>query len=306
MSAGEALVVVVGTGPIGLAYGHRLAEAGHQVVWGSDAAQTPTPPTTVTLVDRGSGERWQHRVRVRAFADIAHADLVVVALGASRWPEALPAAAALPGEPTIVTLGQSPLGVRAVPEELRPRTIVAFPGIAGDRVGDEVSYARLADLPTTVLRGPLPAQQDFTGSLSAEGFSCQGVDDDGWFAYRALQSIAYTAAILRAGGRADQLGRDRSLMRLLAASLREGVRALKASGVRGLLPADAVALHPLAAGYWTADKARQLRLDSGDLAYGVYARRMGAERAWLTAWALAVCDEAPTPTAALRELLSDA
>lgn len=305
MSVGEEVldVVVLGTGPIGLAYGHRLAEAGHRVTWGSDATHRSGAPVRLLLHDCGSGERWGHRATTRDLADLAHADLVLVALGAHAWPQALPAAARLPGEPAIVTLGQNPLGWRAVPEALRPRTILAFPGLTGRLAGDEVEYVRLVDQPTTVLRGEVPLQKVFTLSLSREAFTCQGVDDDGWFAYRALQSVTMATAIVRAGGEPAALAADRQAVRLLWDAVREGVAALRAAGVRGLSPADVVGYHPLAGPYWRSQTAGQLRLESADQAFGVYARGMGSERAWLTAWALAVCDEAPTPTGRLRELL---
>lgn len=306
MSAGdEALdVLIVGTGPIGLVYGHRLAEAGHRVVWGVRPGRPAVPATELTFRDWGSGEEWRHRVAPRPLSDVPRADLAVVALGAQAWPEALPLVAAVPGAPTLVTLGHNPLGRRAVPEPLRQRTILGFPGVTGHREGDVVEYVRLADQPTTVLRGDLPLQRSFTGSLSREAFACQGVDDDGWFAYRAFFSVTMDAAIVRAGGDAAALARNRGTLRLLSQARREGIEALRAAGVGGLLPGDAVAHHPALAWYWVPQTARQLAQPSGDRAFGVHARRMGPERAWLNAWALALCDEALTPTTRLRELLS--
>lgn len=308
MSAGdEALdVLVVGTGPIGLVYGHRLAEAGHRVVWGTAPGRPAVAATDVTLRDWGSGEEWRQRVATRPLPAVGHADLAVVALGAHAWPEALPAAADVPGAPTLVTLGHNPLGWRAVPEPLRGRTVLGFPGVTGQREGDVVEYVRLSDQPTTVLKGDLVLQRAFTGSLSREAFACQGVDSDGWFAYRALFSITMTAALLRAGGDAASLANDRRALRLLSDARRQGLAALRAAGVTGLLPADAVAHHAALAWYWVAQTARQLGQPSGDRAFGVQARGMGAERAWLGSWALALCDESLTPTDRLQELLSDA
>ena len=103
--------------------------------------------------------------------------------------------------------------------------------------------------------GQLKVRGNWVISGYCKGEGGKVMDDDGWFAYRAMESVTMATAIVRAGGEPAALAADRQAMRLLWDAVRQGVAALRAAGVRGLSPAGVVGYHPLAGAYWRSQTA---------------------------------------------------
>lgn len=307
MSVGEPLdIAVVGTRTIGLVYGHLWSNAGHRVTWTPPRGRPGGTERQMIISDLGTYEDTAFWVAPRPWDAFGAPDVVVLATGAAAWPAALDAVAKAGADPVVITLGQSPLGLRGVPVPWRNRTVLGFPGVTGHMNDEAVGYVRLVDQPTTFLTPPpkaAPVLARLADALDRQHHATQLVTDDGWFAYRALESLVLSQAIVLAGTAAD-LGKDPARLRLTGEALREGVGALRAAGVRGLPPGQAVYLHPWARVHWESLTAQQLAGRSGMLAFGAYALHVGRELTWLRTWALALCDEASTPTTRLRALVS--
>ena len=191
-------VLIIGTGVIGIVYGTWLALAGHRV---SVLTRHPEPAGTrlLTIEDADQGTRQSANVTIASQAGATRWDLVVVAVQADDLGSTVGILISLAGAPSILVLGNNPLGRRALPPELPGTVILGFPGIGGVSIpsgppaaaprtsADLVRFVLVDQQPTTVGSWTGPAADAFFAALHHAGASTTRTDDmPGWLAHHTI------------------------------------------------------------------------------------------------------------------------
>jgi 2-dehydropantoate 2-reductase len=297
-------ILVVGAGVIGTVYGANLAAAGDTVSVLAHGARTDDVARNgLRARDASDGRSVTAAVHVAPDPGADTFDLVLVAVTRDQFSAACAPLTALVGAPTILLLGNS-TGRGVVPDAVRGRVCLGFPGVGGTLVNGSVEYVRIKPQPSALEAVHDPRLEELAAHLGERGFAVQRVDDmDGWLKYHAVLVACICAALYRCGSDAQRLGRDRRTLRLMCAAVTEGFTSLRLQRVDGL-PRNLRVLHsrlltPIAVTYW----ARAMRAATGELWFGAHARHAVEEMRELgrdVLSRLSAHDDAPSLRALLR------
>jgi 2-dehydropantoate 2-reductase len=297
-------ILVVGAGVIGTVYGANLAAAGDTVSVLAHGARTDDVARNgLRARDASDGRSVTAAVQVAPDPAADTFDLVLVAVTRDQFSAACAPLTALVGAPTILLLGNS-TGRGVVPDAVRGRVCLGFPGVGGTLVNGSVEYVRIKPQPSALEAVHDPRLEELAAHLGERGFAVQRVDDmDGWLKYHAVLVACICAALYRCGSDAQRLGRDRRTLRLMCAAVTEGFTSLRLQRVDGL-PRNLRVLHsrlltPIAVTYW----GRAMRAATGELWFGAHARHAVEEMRELgrdVLSRLSAHDDAPSLRALLR------
>jgi 2-dehydropantoate 2-reductase len=230
-------ILVYGAGVIGTLYGGRLARAGHRVtVVARGRRLVEIRQHGLVLEDIVHRRRW--RVRVEAaerFDPENDQDLALITVRRDQLTSVLPELATNSRIPILLFMLNNPTGSASLAEALGPdRVLLGFPGAGGTRDGHVVSYAMIAQQPTTL--GELDGTR--TGRLReiAKAFRDADFptkicgDMDAWLKAHAFFVTAICGAIYLAAGDCRNLSRDNAVLTLMMHGVREGFTAVRALG----------------------------------------------------------------------------
>jgi 2-dehydropantoate 2-reductase len=219
-------IAVLGAGVQGTVFAVRLANAGHAVTL------IARPRRAAELRQRGAAIQDLKTMRTstqalpvleQLSADLI-ADVCLVTVRREQIEAALPALAAAKQIPRIVFLVNHANGSDGLRESLgRTRTVLAFPGIAGDCEGGVVRYI---DIPQqrTVVEQQAP---DILSLFRQAGLPVEPVRDmDAWLQRHAVFITAIAGALYENGCDAIRLGQNPEAVRRFILAVREGWAAL--------------------------------------------------------------------------------
>lgn len=253
-------LLIIGAGVIGQVYAGRLAAAGHDV----------------TVVARGvTGDQLNaHGIRlttddgtticpvpvVAAPAPDSRFDCAVLAVRFDQLDSAM-AAVGNAQVQQVVTMVNLPAGTDQVMDTVgRDRTVLAFPGVGGQRAADGIVRYREVRQQHTMVGRNGGAETPFGTALREAGFAVEVIDDmPAWLTTHAVFIAGVGAALLTAGGDSAALGRDRRRTAQMVTAVGDGFRALRQRGIQPV-PAPLHAIFTtvpklIAVPYWQ----RQLR-----------------------------------------------
>jgi 2-dehydropantoate 2-reductase len=298
-------VLIVGAGVIGTVYGAHLGAAGHTVHVLSHSSRTDGVAVRgLAARDVLSGHRTQTAAQVVGTAGANRYDLVLIAVRYDQIARACDQLTGLGGAPTLLFFGNNPDGRSALPRPATGTVRLGFPGVGGVLRDGIAEYVLIRQQPTALQAGAGSCVDEFGQTLRQRGFGVQRVSDmDGWLTYHAAFIACVAAALYRCNNDASQLGRDRTILRLMCAATTEAFSALRREGVAGL-PRNLAVLHspPLkavAVRYW----ARTMRSPAGELCFAAHARNARDEMRELAQYVSSrLADERATRH--LRQLLA--
>lgn len=205
----------------------------------------------------------------------------------------------------LLFIGNNPDGHTALPERLRARAWLGFPGVAGYRDDDGVvHYEHVSGQATILQASHEPVLQRVQKALQSHGFTIKMTDYmDGWLQYHAVFIACMCQAILDHDGDATKLGNDKVGMKLLCRAISQGFAGLRRSGVKGA-PANLRILHfrlllSIAVSYW----AKAMKSGQGEMYFAKHARGSVDEVHMLVVWVLKAMDEHGQKSDILRQLL---
>jgi 2-dehydropantoate 2-reductase len=297
-------ILLVGAGVIGTVYGANLAAADDTVSVLAHGARTDDVARNgLRARDVSDGRVVTAAVKVVPDPGADAYDLVLVAVTRDQFSAACAPLTALVGAPTILLLGNS-AGRGAVPDAVRGRVCLGFPGVGGTLVNGDVEYVRIKPQPAALEAVHDPHLEELAAHLSERGFAVQRVDDmDGWLKFHAVLVACICAALYRCGSDTQRLARDRRTLHLMCMAVTQGFTSLRLQRVDGM-PRNLRVLHsrlltPIAVSYWS----RAMRASTGELWFGAHARHAVAEMRELGRDVLSRLGEHDA-AASLRELLA--
>jgi ketopantoate reductase len=254
-------------------YGANLAAAGDTVSVLAHGARTEAVARNgLKARDVSAGRVVAASVQVVSEPGADAYDLVLVAVTRDQLSAACAPLTALAGSPTILLLGNS-TGRGSVPDAVRGRVCLGFPGVGGTLTNGTADYVRIGPQPSALEAADDPRLEELAAHLTERGFAVRRVDDmDGWLKYHAVLVACICAALYRCGSDPQRLGRDRRTLRLMCAAVTQGFTSLRLRGVEGM-PRNLRVLHsrfltPIAVSYW----GRMMRASTGELWFGAHAR----------------------------------
>lgn len=234
-------ILVYGAGVLGTVYAARLQEAGHRVSLLARGARLAELREHGVVLESDTGGRWT-MVGVNVVETLSPEDAYDLAIGLVRRNQlagALQALAGCPRIPSVLLMANNPAGpgdaVRALRHE---RVLLGFPGAGGARHGHVVRYRILPGWlqPTTIGEPDGSHSQRIRAiakALRGAGFPVQiCADMDAWLKTHAAWVSPAANAIYMAGGSNYRLARTRDAMVLMVRAIREGLRVLRARGIR--------------------------------------------------------------------------
>ena len=295
-------IVVLGAGVQGTVFAVRLAMAGHEVTLVSRperAIELGREGATIQDVKTG-------RIASKALPVLETlppgfaAEMCLVTVRREQIEAALPDLAQATAIPRVVFLVNHANGSAGLRSLLgQSRTVLAFPGIAGDRVGGIVRYLDIPQQRTVVEE----AAHDVVTLFREAGFAVDSVRDmDAWLQRHAVFITAIAGALCEHGCDALRLAQNPDAVRRFILAVREGWTAQDRARV-GAAPLMLRAILcwvplPLSTKYWS----RLLGSPRGDLYFARHVRHAPAEMAALAQDVRSFLAEAEAPI--LRGLLA--
>jgi 2-dehydropantoate 2-reductase len=274
-------IVVIGAGVQGTVFAVRLAIAGHQVTLVSRprrAAELRQEGATILDAETSLTHTRVLPVLEKLPPDFA-ADMCLVTVRRDQIETILPDLVKAIAIPQVVLLGNHANRTEHLLTVLgRPRTVIAFPGVAGYREGGIIRYL---DIPQqhTVVEERAPN----VGSFFREaGFRVDSVRDmEAWLQRHAVFIAAIAGALYENGCDASRLAQNTNTIRRFVVAVREGWTAQD----RTALGAAPLALRTmmcwvplgLSVRYWS----RLLASSRGDIYFARHTRHAPAEMASL-------------------------
>jgi 2-dehydropantoate 2-reductase len=297
-------VLLVGAGVIGTVYGANLAAAGDTVsVLAHGIRTAEVARNGLKAHDVADGRNVAASVQVVPGPGADAYELVVVAVTRDQLSGVCESLSGLAGAPTILLLGNT-TGRGAVPDAVRGRVCLGFPGVGGTLISGTAEYVRIKPQPSALESVGDPRIEEMAAHLTERGFPIQRVDDmDGWLKYHAVLVACICAALYRCGTDTQHLARDRRTLHLMCVAVTEGFTSLQRQRIDGM-PRNLRVLHsrlltPVAVAYW----GRAMRASTGELWFGAHARHAVKEMHALSLDVLSQLGEADTAQG-LRELLN--
>ncbi len=304
-------IAVVGAGVIGSLYAARLAEAGYEVaVLARGERVRSLRDDGILLEDERSKRRTAIRVAVPETLREFRPDAVLVAV---RKDQAGEAARVLAGDdpgglvvPMVNAADGHPEFRSRFPEA---RLAFAFPGAGGTKLPDgTVRYTIVPGIVQATTLGPSGPGTDRTilrkllGAMRDAGFPARLERDmDAWQkTHVALVSPIADAVYAKAGDH-RALARDTRTLRLMASAIRDGFRALRASGT-AIRPARLGILAVLPAPLVAAAFAPVIGSSWGETVIARHANAARAEMEMLAGELRALVESSGAEAPSLREL----
>jgi 2-dehydropantoate 2-reductase len=230
-------ILVYGAGVIGSLYAARLHEAGHQVtVLARGSRLADIRQYGLVLEDIVCGARTTTRVAITGrLAPEDSYDVALIAVRRDQLSGIMPDLTANKNIPAMLFMLNNPLGSAWLINALgADRVLLGFPGAGGTIEDHVVSYAMIAQQPTTLGEpgGRHTARlRAFAEALRTSGFRTRiDRDMDAWLASHAFFVTAVSGAIYLAGGDCERLSRNQPLLKLMVSGVREGFCAVRALG----------------------------------------------------------------------------
>ncbi len=270
-------IVILGAGVQGTVFAVRLAMASHQV-------------TLVARPDRAADLRQEGATIQDAETSLTHtrvlpvlekmppdfvADICLVTVRRDQIETILPDLVKATAITQVVLLGNHANHTGHLLAVLgRPRTVLAFPGVAGYREGAIIRYI---DIPQqhTVVEERAP---NVASLLREAGFRVDSVRDvDAWLQRHSVFIAAIAGALYENGCDASRLAQNSKMVRRFVVAVREGWAVQDRKGV-GAAPLALRTMMcwvplPLSVKYWS----RLLASPQGDLYFARHARHAPAE-----------------------------
>ena len=302
-------ILVYGAGVIGTLYAAKLQGVGHRVtVLARKERLVDIRRHGLTLENVLSGVRSTTRTETTdRLAPEDDYDLVIIAVRRDQLTRVLPELAANERVPTFLFMLNNPIGSAHLGRALgAERVVLGFPGAGGARNGSTVSYAIIAQQPTTL--GELGGEATMRLKALAEMFRNSGFpttlsrDIVAWLKVHAIFITAIGGAIYLAGGDCGRLSKDEATLKLMTKGIWEGFKALRALGVRitpfrlkvlFLWCPEAFAVH-----YWRKFFAAR----KADYVFGRHARATSIEMREIAADCRQLLDKSSVQIPALRKL----
>lgn len=305
------IIAVIGAGVIGSLYAGKLAVAGHEVrLVARGRRLKELEDKGLLLHDEVTGRIQRPRLSVAGKGDpTAPYDFALLAVRRDQLAEALVAASALKGAKAFVTMVNLADGGAAAAKVLgAQRLVMGFPG-AGGSVKEDGTVAYRIVSPSIqrttfgeALGGVSERARRLARACAAAGFpSAVSADMASWQRSHLALVSPIANAVYAAGGDIRACARDRRIMGLMVDAVREGFRALRASGGR-VEPARLAALMSLPKALLAPAFASRLASPWGETVIARHALKARAEMRCLSEDLLGIADRGGSPAPALREL----
>jgi 2-dehydropantoate 2-reductase len=276
--------LVLGAGPLGCLYTHRLVHKGNDVTLLARGQRYDwIQDNGLVLVDEMTGARETSRVQVvDALGPEDQYDLVIVLIRKNRLPPVLGTLAANAHLKNILFMGNNALGFEFYLDVLpEAKVLFGFPG-AGGGVREHIVHFTDREKPgekrKAVTIGEVDGRmRERTGAIKSL-FEAAGIpvdlttDIDGWLKYHVALVSPLVNALYKHGCDNYALARDKKTLQAMVRAAKEGGRVLKALGYTKRQPFQYNLF------YWLPElltvKALQSLLESkfAEIAYSLHAR----------------------------------
>jgi 2-dehydropantoate 2-reductase len=303
-------ILVIGAGVIGSVYAAWLSEAGQQVtILARGQRLAELRDEGLRLEDAATGQASRTCIATTDHLSPLDAyDLAMVAVRLDQVQDVLPVLAAAEQIPTVLFFLNNAFAVERYAQAVgRGRVVLGFPGIGGRRDGATIRYYVLPQQPTTLgdVTGSLtPRLRMLAGLFRSTGHRV-GLTTrmDAWLKTHAVFVTCMAAAVDQCAGDSVRLANDRQRVATMVHAIREGFRALRASGYTVTPPNLAVLFEWMPRWFAVAYWQRALRGPVGTLAIAPHARAARGEMAELAKQVLDIVRTATVPTPTLQALL---
>ena len=243
-------IAIIGAGALGSYLGYKLDSGGHEVVLIDNSARADQiRESGVSLKDVITGQFVRVDLTVQTEPQEVY-DVVIVAVRAQHMNAALELAGKAAGEgrngAEILLIGSYVTGMSDWAEEMgEQRVLFAFPGMSvvleRDSKGSVVKYCERGEddaepwgITLGKLRGPVPERQTkIDRVMSDAGISVHHAESmEAVFLSQALVRLPMLGALQYAGGTMKRLSARGDLLKLLLKASREGLAAVKRSGLK--------------------------------------------------------------------------
>ena len=276
--------LVLGAGPLGCLYTHRLVHQGNDVTLLARGQRYDwIQANGLVLVDEMTGARETSRVQVvDALGPEDHYDLVIVLIRKNRLPPVLDTLGANAHLENILFMGNNALGFESYLDVLAEgKVLFGFPG-AGGGVRDHIVHFADREKPggkrKAVTIGEVDGGMRERTRAIKSLFEASGIpvdvttDIDGWLKYHVALVSPLVNALYKHGCDNYALGRDMKTLQAMVRAAKEGGRVLKALGYTKRQPFQFNLF------YWLPElltvKALQSLLESkfAEIAFSLHAR----------------------------------
>jgi len=303
-------ILVFGSGVIGSIYAARLHEAGYPVtLLARGNRYEEISRNGVTISNTLTGRQITCTIRViRELSSTDHYDLIIVTVRLDQVGVVIPILRQNKVCPLILFMLNNPEDMTHLRTELHPKHILlGFPGAGGVNLGSRIDYIQIKQQPTTI--GEIDSNisnhlTEIKDILEKAGFQADiSTNMQAWLKTHAVFVSCMTAAIIHAGGDSVRLSKNRSAVRSLVTSIREGFIACKALGIP-IQPANLKIIFMVMPKWFSVPYWRNaLKGKIGTLAMAPHANAAQGEMRLLAEKVIAMVHTSSIPTPTLDKLL---
>jgi 2-dehydropantoate 2-reductase len=231
-------ILIYGAGVIGSIYAARLYEAGCNVtLLARDKHYEHLKQNGVIIKDTLTGKQTTSKVPLTPqLAVNDFYDLIIVSVTLDQLDTVIPVLKANKISPLIMLMLNNPESTEQLIKELNPKHIIsAFPGAGGTYQNNIIDYIQIKQQKTTIGEincGTSSQIKQIKSLFESAGFKVTISDNmNAWLKTHAVFVACVAAAIIKEDGDSVQLGKNRSSVKTMVQSIREGFTACKRLGM---------------------------------------------------------------------------
>lgn len=303
-------ILIFGSGVIGSIYASRLYEAHYNVTLLARGSRYDTITFNgVHIRNTLTGKQTSFAIPcIRELKPSDVYDLIIITVRLDQLDTVIPVLKANPNCPLVLFMLNIPGATSQLTSELNDKHILlGFPGVGGVYRDSVIDYVELKQQKTTI--GEITVKKsthlkEIKTILESAHFPVNVCDDmPAWLKTHAVFISCMTAAIMQANGNSVRLGNNRSAVRHLIFSIREGFSACMALRMpirpHNLYTIFMIMPRWFSILYWQ----RALKVKTGTLAIAPHANAATDEMRLLAKEVISIVRSSSLPTPALNKLL---
>jgi 2-dehydropantoate 2-reductase len=304
-------ILVYGAGVIGSIYASRLHESGCNVtLLARNEHYTNINQNGIVIRNALTGKQATYRVPlIQHLEKTDFYDLIIVTVRLDQLASAVPVLNNNHVSPLIMFMLNNPDNIETLTYKLKQKHIIlGFPGIGGSYENNIINYIQIKQQQTTI--GEINGENSICVRVIKMLFETAGFTVSissaikTWLKIHAVFVACISASIIKENGDSVQLGKNRSSIRMMVKSIREGFIVCKTLGMP-IVPANLKIIFLIMPQwfsilYW--QKAMQGEV--GTLAMAPHANKAKSEMQLLAKKVLAIVHSSSLTTPTLDRLLS--
>ncbi len=304
-------ILVYGAGVIGSIYAAKLFEAKNDVTFLARGKRYEClKQGGIIIREQITGNKINvHIPLIQQLATNDFYDIIIVTVRLDQLESVMPVLKNNSASPVIMFMLNNPKNIEAIADELKPKHVIfGFPGVGGIFKENEIDFIQIKQQKTTI--GEINGEKSTTIKTIKSLFEIAGFrvvisnDMQAWLKTHAVFIACISASIINENGSSTQLGKNKSSVRLMVKSTKEGFYALANLGIP-VSPSNLKIIFMImpewfSVLYWK--KAMQSKL--GTLAIAPHANSAKSEMQFLARKVLEIVHSSSVPSPHLDKLLS--